>query len=144
MKSLLLSVPVLRAPDFEKPFKLQVDTSDVGIEAVLLQEGPQGIDHPASYYSRKFNSHRANYSTSKKEALALLSALQHFDVYLSAAVAPVEAFTDHNPLVFIHKMKNKNQRLLRWSLALQEYRLIIHHIRGKDNVIADTLLRAIQ
>ena len=74
----------------------------------------------------------------------MLSALQHFDVYLSAAVAPVEAFTDHNPLVFIHKMKNKNQRLLHWSLALQEYRLIIRHIRGKDNIIADTLSRAIE
>ena len=143
IKSLLLSAPVLKAPDFEKPFKLQVDASDVGIGAVLLQESQQGIDHPVSYYSRKFNSHQANYSTSEKEAFALLSALQHFDVYLSAAVAPVEAFTDHNPLVFIHKMKNKNQRLLRWSLALQEYRLIIRHVKGKDNVIADALSRAI-
>ena len=58
-------------------------------------------------------------------------------------MAPVEAFTDHNPLVFIHKMKNKNQRLLHWSLALQEYRLIILYVKGKDNVIADALSRAI-
>ena len=66
VKSLLLSAPVLRAPDFEKPCKLQVDASDVRIGAVLLQEGPQGIDHPVSYYSRKFNRHQANYSTSEK------------------------------------------------------------------------------
>ena len=59
-------------------------------------------------------------------------------------MAPEEAFTDRNPLVFIHKIKDKNQRLLRWSLALQEYRLIICHIRGKDNVIADTLSWAIE
>ena len=58
-------------------------------------------------------------------------------------MAPVEAFTDHNPLVFIHKMKNKNQRLLCWSLALQEYRLIIQHVKEKDNVITDALSRAI-
>ena len=141
-KILVTSAPVLKAPDYQKPCKLQIDTSDVVMGAVLLQESPQGIDHPVSYYSRKFNSHQDNCSTSEKEALALLSALQHFDVYLSAAVAPVEAFTDHNPLVFIHKMKNKNQRLLRWSLALQEYRLIIRHIRGKDNIMADALSRA--
>ena len=49
-----------------------------------------------TYYSRKFNNHQANYSTNEKEAFALLSALQHFDVYLSAAVAPVEAFTDQS------------------------------------------------
>ena len=121
---------------------MQVDASDVGIGAVLLQECQQGIDHPVSYYSWMFNNHQANYSKSEKEAFALLSALQHFDVYLSAAVAPVEAFTDHNPLVFIHKMKNKNQRLLRWSLALQKYRLIIRHVKGKDNIIADALSRA--
>ena len=59
-------------------------------------------------------------------------------------MTPVEIYTDHNPLVFIHKMKNKNQRLLRWSLALQEYDLTIqHNIKGKDNVITDTLSRAI-
>ena len=140
IKSLLLLAPVLKAPDFEKPFKLQVDASDVGIRAILLQESQQGNDHPVSYYSRKFNNHQANCSTSEKEAFALLSPLQHFDIHiLSAAVAPVEAFSDHNPLVFIHKMKNKNQRSLHWSWALQEYHLIIWHVKGKDNVIADAL-----
>ena len=143
IKSLLLSAPILKAPDFDKPFKLQVDASDVGIRAVLLQESSQGIDHPVCYYSQKFNSHQANYSTSEKETLALLLALQHFDVYLNTTVAPIEVFTDHNPLVFIHRMKNKNQRLLRWSLALQEYSLTIQHIKGRDNVLADTLSRAI-
>ena len=84
-----------------------------------------------------------NYSTTKKETLALLLSLQHFDVYLGTTVAPVEVYTDHNPLVFIENMKNKNQRLLRWNLAFQEYNLRIHHIRGCDNVTADTLSRAI-
>ena len=34
-------------------------------------------------------------------------------------------------------MKNKNQRLVRWSLALQE------HISGSENVVADALSRCI-
>ena len=102
IKSLLLSTPVLKAPDFKKFFKLQVDASDAGIGAVLLQESPQGIDHPVSYYSQKVTRPQTNYSTSEKEALALLLSLWHFDVYLSAAVAPVEVYTDHNPLVRIY------------------------------------------
>ena len=77
---MLLSALVLKAPDFEKPFKLQVDANDVGIGAVLLQESPQGIDHLVSYYSQKFNNQQANYSTSEKQAFAVLSVLQHFDV----------------------------------------------------------------
>ena len=39
-------------------------------------------------------------------------------------------------------MRNKNQRLTRWSLMLQEYDVIRRHIKGKDNVIADDLSRS--
>nr|XP_020516176.1 uncharacterized protein LOC110005075 [Labrus bergylta] len=42
------SVP---APNFEKPFKLQVDASGVGAGAVLLQ-GKGAIDHPVCFFSR--------------------------------------------------------------------------------------------
>ena len=142
LKAILQSTPVLMAPNFHKAFKLAVDASDIGAGGVLLQEDSQGIDHPVCYFSRKFNKHQRNYSTVEKETLALLLSLQQFEVYVSASSLPVVVYTDHNPLVFIHKMKNKNQRLLRWSLALQEHVLDIKHIKGKDNVIADALSRA--
>ena len=100
IKSLLLSALVLKAPDFEKPFKLQIDSIDIGIGAVLLQEGHHGINYPVSYFSYKFNKHQVNYSTTEKETLALLLSLQHFDVYLGSTTT-VEVYTDHNPHVFI-------------------------------------------
>jgi hypothetical protein len=34
-------------------------------------------------------------------------------------------------------MRNQHQRLTRWSLMLQEYDVIIRHMKGKDNAIAD-------
>ncbi|XP_064080739.1 endocuticle structural glycoprotein SgAbd-9-like [Macrobrachium nipponense] len=37
----------------------------------------------------------------------------------------VEIWTDHNPLVFIERMKGSNQRILRWALQLQEFTLIL-------------------
>ena len=67
--------------------------------------------------------------------------LKYFEVYVSSSCAPFIVFSDHNPLVFLHKLKNKNQRLLRWSLMLQAYNLEIRHIKGKDNLIADCLSR---
>ena len=143
IKSLLFSVPVLNAPDVCKPFKLMVDVSDVGSGAVLMQEGEKGIDHPVCYSSYKFNAHKRNYSTCEKETLALLLALQHLCIYLDAAVEEVLVYTDNNPLVFINHTKDKNQRLLRWSLALQEFSLKICHIREKDNIIADALSRSV-
>ena len=59
----------------------------------------------------------------EKECLSFFLALQHFEVYLTSSFSNIVVFSDHNPLTFIHKMKNKNQRLLRWILLLQEYNL---------------------
>ena len=72
------------------------------------------------YFSKKFNKSQKNYSTIEKECLDLVLALQHFEVYVTSSSLPIVVYSDHNPLVFIHKMKEKNQRLLRWSLMLQE------------------------
>ena len=138
LKAILKSAPVLLAPSFDKEFKLAVDASDVDAGSVLLQEDDNGV----YYFSKKFNKHQRNYSTIEKECLSLILALQHFEVYLASSVTPIVIFSDHNPLTFIHKMKNKNQRLLRWSLILQEHNIDIRHIKGKDNIIPDALSRA--
>ena len=95
-----------------------------------------------SYYSRKFNKHQLKYSTIEKEALALLFALQHFEVYLGSSVKPIKVYTDHNPLVFLARMYNHNQRLMRWSLIVQNYNLDISHKKEPDHVLADALSRA--
>ena len=141
LKAILKSSPVLQAPDFYSQFKLAVDASDVAAGAVLLQEGSDGIDHQICYFSRKFNKNQRNYSTVEKECLALILALQHFEVYVTSSSFPIIVYSDHNPLVFLHKLRSKNQRLLRWSLMLQEFNIIVKHIRGKDNLIADCLSR---
>ncbi|XP_027128228.1 uncharacterized protein LOC109142602 [Larimichthys crocea] len=141
LKALLANSPVLVAPDFSRPFKLAVDASDVGVGAVLLQEDSLGVEHPVCYFSRKFNLHQKHYSTVEKEALALILALDHFGVYVSTSQTLV-VYTDHNPLVFLNRMKNSNHRLMRWSLVLQEFNLDIQHVRGKDNVLADALSRS--
>ena len=142
IKSLLCSAPVLAAPDFSRPFSLEVDASAVGAGAVLQQESEQGITHPVCYFSRKFNKHQVNYSTIEKEALAVLLALQYFEVYVGSSPLPVVCYTDHNPLVFLQRMRNHNQRLMRWAILVQDYNLEIRHKRGADNVVADALSRA--
>ena len=45
---LLQKSPVLKSPDYEKPFKLIIYSSDVGTGAVLVQEASDGLDHLAS------------------------------------------------------------------------------------------------
>lgn len=53
LKEILLSSPVMRNPDFSRPFILQTDASEVGVGAVLSQADAEGYDHPVAYFSRK-------------------------------------------------------------------------------------------
>ena len=62
---------------------------------------------------------------------------------MGSSVAPVKVFTDHNPLVFLRRMYNHNQRLMRWALFVQHYNLEILHKKGSENIIADALSRAV-
>ncbi|KAK4299891.1 hypothetical protein Pmani_027874 [Petrolisthes manimaculis] len=142
LKNLLITKPVLKCPDFNRRFEVQVDASDAGAGAVLLQEadGEEKILHPVCYMSHKFKPHQRSYSTVEKELLALILALEKWDVYLGQA-KPILVYSDHSPLQFLMRMKNKNQRLTRWALFLQKYDLTVKHISGKQNVIADMLSR---
>ena len=60
--------------------------------------------------------------------MGLVSALDHFDVYFCSTPFKIKVYTDHNPLTFLKTMKNKNQTLVRWSLALQEHYLEVQEI----------------
>ena len=144
LKSTLITFPLLRSPDFSLPFCLATDASDLGIGAVLLQEDCEGTKHPVAFFSKKLLPAERRYSTIEKEALCLVKAIIHFDVYLSASAEPIKVYTDHNPLVFLNKFKEKNQRILRWSLLLQEYPLSIQHIAGNRNTVPDVLSRSFE
>lgn len=133
-KSLLSNAPVVKVPDFSSPFSLEIDASGLGVGAVLTQQDAEGLVHPVAYYSKKFNACQQHYSTIEQETLPLLLALQFFDVYVGASSVPVVVFTDHNPLVFLNRMYNHNQRLMRWALMLQGYNLIIRHKKGSERI----------
>ncbi|XP_076057166.1 uncharacterized protein LOC143034680 [Oratosquilla oratoria] len=140
LKAMLTRDPVLRSPDFTKPFVLHTDASDVAIGAVLLQENTDTL-HPVAYFSAKLDVHQLNYSTVEKELLAIVAAIKKFECYLQPSIKPLKIYSDHNPLTFLHRNKTSNQRMLRWSLLLQPFNIDIHHITGSQNVLADTLSR---
>ena len=49
--------------------------------------------------------------------------------------------TDHNPLHWLGQMANKNARLLRWSLALQDLDYEVRYRKGCEHINADALSR---
>lgn len=78
VKALLCSSPVLAAPDYERPFTMEVEASALCATAVLAQEDADGLAHPVCYFSQKCNSCQTLHSTIKQETLALLLAPQFF------------------------------------------------------------------
>jgi hypothetical protein len=69
MKNAMIHAPVLRNPDFHRPFVLQTDASDFAIGAVLSQKFENG-EHPIAFLSRKLLPRERNYSVVGKECLA--------------------------------------------------------------------------
>jgi hypothetical protein len=130
---LLTEDPVLRLPDFEKPFEVVTDASCYGAGAVLLQDG-----HPVAFESKKFTSAEQNYSTTEQELLASHYALQKWRCYLEGV--PFILVTDHHPNTFFATQQNLSRRQARWSEFLQRFDFQWSYRPGRINV-ADALSR---
>ncbi|CAB3240087.1 unnamed protein product [Arctia plantaginis] len=82
LKTLLASPPILTQPDYSRPFILRTDSSDFALGAALLQgESPQD-EHPIEYASRLLTPAERNYSTTEREALAVVWAVERFRGYV--------------------------------------------------------------
>ena len=53
----------------------------------------------------------------------------------------VQVETDHQPLISLIQKTHPPGRLLRWALALQEYKFTMIYTHGQSNVVADALSR---
>ena len=138
LKATLTTAPVLSCPDFSKSFLLRTDASERGVGAVL-EQGFEDGRHPILFISKKFTLAESKYAVIEKECYGIVWAVKSLRMYLEGKEFVLEM--DHAPLQWLHRMKNSNQRLLRWSLTLQEFRFQISYISGKMNVVADMLSR---
>ncbi|KAL8091435.1 hypothetical protein AgCh_033886 [Apium graveolens] len=98
LKNVMTTTPVLTMPDFSKKFVIETDASHAGIGAVLMQEG-----HPIAYLSKALSPKHLGLSTTKKELLAILLAIQKWRTYILGQQFVIK--TDHEALK--HFMEQK-------------------------------------
>ncbi|RVW13111.1 Retrovirus-related Pol polyprotein from transposon 17.6 [Vitis vinifera] len=89
--------------------------------------------------SKTLNEAQRNYTTTEKELLAVVFALDKFHAYLVGSFIMV--FTDHSALKYLLTKQDAKARLIRWILLLQEFNLQIKDKKGVENVVADHLSR---
>jgi len=136
--------PVLRLPDFSKPFTIMTDASDVGLGAALMQradDAEEGQMHVVRYMSRKIKGAETRYTVTEKEMLAVVEALRKWRTYLGGR--RVTVYTDHSALVWLVKRGGGecSARVQRWLMVLQAFDIELLHVQGKMNVVADALSR---
>ena len=98
LKNKLSCAPILTHPDFSKDFIIHTDASQTGIGACLMQVHNKKL-HPISYVSKGLSETQQNYSTTKREALGLVYALEQFRQIIMCY--KVHMYTDHEPLIGI-------------------------------------------
>ncbi|KAM2449536.1 hypothetical protein PS1_019631 [Malus domestica] len=140
LKEMLTSAPIIRPPDWSIPFELMCDASDYALGAVLGQRKDKQ-PHVIYYASRTLNNAQLNYSTTEKELLAVVFALDKFRSYLLGT--KVIIYTDHAALKYLLTKKEAKPRLIRWMLLLQEFDIEIRDKKGSENVVADHLSRLV-
>nr|GFB50430.1 reverse transcriptase domain-containing protein [Tanacetum cinerariifolium] len=138
LKDKQTEAPILIAPNRDQPFELMCDASDYAVGAVLGQRIEKHF-WPIHYARKTMNQAEANYTTTKKEMLAVVYAFEKFRSYLIMNKSIV--YTDHSALKYLFAKKDAKARLLRWILLLQEFDFKVIDTRGAENYAADHVSR---
>nr|CDJ92636.1 Putative tick transposon [Haemonchus contortus] len=147
LKAKLTSTPVLSQLDVEAartgecPYIIHTEASQLGIGAVLSQEGKDHFLHPIYFASNRLSSAEKRYHVTDLEALTIVFALQKFHYFVYGMEVVVR--TDHLPLTALFKRSNVSSRVVRWASEIQQYKLTIEYVKGKANAVADALSRGI-
>ncbi|GJT05952.1 reverse transcriptase domain-containing protein [Tanacetum coccineum] len=119
LKKKLTEAPILIAPKFGPTlFQIVYDASNYAIGAVLRQRIEKHF-RLIHYASKTMTEAESNYTTTKKEMLAVVYAFEKFRSYLIMNKSVV--YTDHSALKYLFNKKDTKARLLRWILLLQEF-----------------------
>ncbi|KAL0203651.1 hypothetical protein M9458_001669, partial [Cirrhinus mrigala] len=136
------SAPILKHPDPQLPFIVEVDASSTGVGAILSQrQGQNPKTFPCAFFSHKLSSAEKNYDVGNRELLAIKLALEEWRHWLEGAQHPFIILTDHKNLEYLRTAKVLNHRQARWALFFTRFHFTINYRPGTQNLKADALSR---
>ena len=87
------------------------DTSDFAM-GVVLEQKAEKVFKDIYYASKTFNEAQENYSTTRKEMLAIVFACEKFRPYILGSHVIIH--TDHVTIKYLMAKKEAKLRLIRW------------------------------
>ena len=122
---------MLASPDLQQTFEVTCDAFDVGLGAVLVQDG-----RPIAFWAKRLTEAEHNDAVGEQEMLAVIHALELRHCYLDGPSFTM--ITDHSPNVFLANKKQLSPWQKRRNERIQPYNW--EYKAGRINV-ADPLNR---
>ncbi|GBG77141.1 hypothetical protein CBR_g23467 [Chara braunii] len=138
LKQALIEYPVLKVADPSLPFVVTANASQYGIGVVLQQDDGNGY-RAIEFMSARVPSEKVATSTHERELYALRQALEHWKHYLLGRHFKV--YSDHETLRWLKTQAKMTPKLTRWAAEIDQYDFELKPVKGKYNVVADTLSR---
>ena len=140
LKNIFITAPALSQFDYDRPTRIETDSSGWCTGGTLQQKSDNGLWVPCAFFSKKNNSAECNYEIYDKEMLAIIRCLEEWDAELRG-LQQFDICTDHKNLEYFMTVRKLTERQMRWSLILSRYNFRIIHVPGKYNERADGLFR---
>jgi hypothetical protein len=121
--------------DDTSPIFLDTDASDYGFGAYLYQI----VDvkhHPIGFISKSFIARELNWDVPQKEGYAIFYALNKWDYLLRYRRFTIR--TDHDNLTRLKREHGDRNKVQRWFKCFQSFDYTIQHVKGSENIIADS------
>jgi len=100
---------VLVAPDLNKEFRVEVDTSNYATEGVLSMKCSDELWRPVAFISKSLSDTERNYEIHNKEMLAVVRYLEAWRHFLEGTVVKFKIWTDHKNLEYFMKAQKLNR-----------------------------------
>jgi hypothetical protein len=139
LKTALITAPILGYPQIGSKFILDTDASNEAVGAVLSQE-QDGVERVVAYMSKALGKHEKLYCVTRKELLAVITALKHFHPYLYGQEILLR--TDNAAVSWMRNLKNPTGQVARWLQEIETYHLVVTHRAGSKHQNADALSRS--
>ncbi|GJS96098.1 reverse transcriptase domain-containing protein [Tanacetum coccineum] len=117
LRKKLIESPILVVPNWDYDFEIMCDASDFALGAVLGQRKDKHF-HPIHYASKTMTGAQLHYTTTEKEMLAVVYALEKFRPYL--VLSKTIVYTDHSAIKYLMAKQDAKSRIENLKLNKNE------------------------